>query len=222
MPLRIAVIVEGHGESNAIRVLLERLWYEYLSGDRLDVLRPFRKPQGQLLQEKGLKDAVDAAKIELDTRPVDDYRKLVLILIDSEGSPPCQLAPRLLKWAREARSDADIACVLPHPMFETWFVAAAGSLAGYNGLPANLATPVDPEGNGHGKGWMKKHLARKYIETIDQPRFVSRMDFALCRRNSPSFAKLRQALEARLPPPPSPTEPGDETPPTTAEPGNSP
>src|SRR5437764_677538 len=118
MPLRIAVIVEGHGEDNAIRGLLNRVWYEYLGGDQLDVLRAFRKPQGTLLTEKGLKTVVDAAKIELDRRPPDDFHKLVLIVIDSEGQPPCQLAPQLLNWAKEARADADVICVLPHPMFE--------------------------------------------------------------------------------------------------------
>lgn len=186
MPLRVAVIVEGHGEDNAIRGLLDRVWYEYLHGDRLDVLRPFRKPQGKLLQEPGLKAVVDAAKITLDRQPPDDCQKLVLILIDSERAPPWQLAPQLSQWAKESRSDADIACVLPHPMFETWFVAAATSLAGYNDLPADLTPPADPEANGIGKSWIKKHLPRKYIEIIDQARFVSRMDIALCRQNAPS------------------------------------
>ncbi len=200
MPLRVAVIVEGHGENNAIRGLLDRLWYEYLRGDRLDVLPPFRRPQGILLQEAGLKQAVDAAKVALDRQPPDDCQKLILILIDSEGKPPCQLAPVLLQWAQQARADADLACVLPHPMFETWFAAAAASLAGYNGLPADLATPANPEDNGLGKGWLKKHLPRKYLERIDQPRFVSRMDFAQGREHSQSFDKLCRELERRVPP----------------------
>jgi hypothetical protein len=199
MPLRVAAIVEGHGEENAIPTLLHRLWYDYLRGDRLDVLHPFRKPQGKLLQAKGLQDAVNAAKIKLDLRPRDDCRKLVLILIDSEGRPPCTLAPQLLQWATKARADADICCVLPHPMFETWFAASAESLAGHNDLPENLPAPADPEGNGLGKGWLQKQLPRKYVERIDQARFVSRMDFALCRRKSHSFDKLCRELERRLP-----------------------
>src|SRR5439155_1761088 len=111
MPLRVAVIVEGHGEDGAIRPLLERVWYEVLGGDRIDVLRPFRKPQGTLLQEAGLKAAADAARIKLDARPPDEFHKLVLILIDSEGKCPKDLGPQILQWAREARPDADIACV---------------------------------------------------------------------------------------------------------------
>ncbi len=210
MPLRVAVIVEGHGEDQSIRVLLERLWYELLGGDSLDVLRPFRHHQGTLLKEPGLKAAVDAARIKLDLRPPDDFHKLVLIFIDSEGACPRELAPRLLQWARESRADADIACVLPHPMFETWFAAAAASLAGKNDLPADLVVPVNPEEEGKGKGWIKSLLPRKYSERVDQPRFTAAMDLALCRNHSPSFDKLCRELKHRVPSaPPSPeTAPG--------------
>ena len=198
MLLRVQPIVEGHGEDGAIRILLVRIWHELLGGAGIDVLRPFRKPQGTLLQETGLQATVDAAKIRLDSRTRDGFRKLVLILIDSEGQCPAQLGPQLLQWARQARSDADIACVMPHPMFETWFAAAAASLAGAHDLPADLKPPADPEGNGLGKGWLKRNLNRKYKETVDQPRFTAQMRLDECRLNSPSFDKLCRELRQRL------------------------
>jgi Domain of unknown function (DUF4276) len=201
MPLRVQPIVEGHGEDVAIRPLLERIWYEFLNGDQIDILRPLRKPQGTLLQEAGLKAAVDAAKIKLDTRQPDNLAKLVLILIDSEGECPGKLAPQLLQWGQQVRSDADIACVMPHPMFETWFVAAASSLAGVNGLPAKLTVPNDPEQSGLGKAWLKKQLPWKYSETVDQPRFTAKMDLSLCCKHSPSFDKLCRELKQRFPSP---------------------
>jgi hypothetical protein len=209
MPLHVGVIVEGHGEYQAVRRLLERVWYEILSGDYLDVLGPYRKHQGNLLEEAGLKATVDTAKIDLGLETADGPRKLVLILVDAEDRCPKTVAPQLVQWAREARSDADVACVMPCPMFETWFVAAAASLAGVrNGLPADVTTPENPEGNGHGKGWIKKRLPRKYKETVDQPRFAAKMDLALCRRNSPSFDKLCRELALRLPPPASSEQAG--------------
>jgi hypothetical protein len=204
MPLRVGVIVEGHGEYEAIRKLLERIWHEVLGGDVIEVLRPFRQPQGNLLMEDDLKKAVDAIKIKLGPDHSNEPRKLVLILFDAEDRCPRDLAPRLLDWARESRSDADIACVLPNPMFETWFVAAAASLSGVNGLANPLAAPEDPEGNRLGKGWLKKQLPRKYSEPIDQPRFASKMDLHECRAKSPSFDKLCRELEKRLQPTPPP------------------
>lgn len=144
MPLRVGVIVEGHGEDGAIRPLLERIWYERVPNDYIEVM-PWRGKQGQLLKEDGLKKAVDAVRIKLNHKQPTDWPQLILILIDTEKECPKDLAPKLLKWAQEARSDADIACVMPHPMFETWFVACASSLAGENGLPEDLVTPENPE-----------------------------------------------------------------------------
>jgi hypothetical protein len=199
MPLRIQVIVEGQGDENAIIRLLTKIWTE-LGGDYLEPLRPFRQPQGTLRKEEGLHRAVNAAWIQLGYRATPDTRQVLLLLMDSEGDCPADLAPQLLGWAQQARADADIICVLAHLMFETWFAACASSLAGYNDLPTDLATPANPEEQSLGKGWLKKHLARKYQEPIDQPKFVSKMDIPMCRAHSPSFDKLCRELALRLPP----------------------
>ena len=198
MPLRVGLIVEGQGEYEAVRTLLGRVWYELLGGDFIEVIRPFRQPQGRLLQKEWLKKTVDAVQIKLRANLPEGTRSLVLILIDAETLCPKELAPRLLGWAREARSDADIACVLPNPMFETWFAAAAASLAGVNGLPGNLPVPADSEGKRLGKPWIRSHLARKYSETVDQPRFAAKIDLHACRENSASFDKLCRELTGRL------------------------
>jgi hypothetical protein len=199
MPLKVGLIVEGQGEYAAVRTLLERVWYELLGGDYIEVIRPFRQPQGRLLQEEWLKNTVDAVKIKLGPDLPGGMQSLVLILIDAETLCPRDLAPRLMGWAREARSDADIACVMPNPMFETWFAAAAASLAGVNGLPVDLPVPADPEGNRLGKPWIRAHLSRKYSETVDQPRFAAKIDLAVCRKHSASFDKLCRELTRRLP-----------------------
>jgi len=213
MPLRVVVIVEGHGEDGAIRTLLERIWYDLLHGDSIEV-ESWRGKQGQLLQPegKGLRPVVAAAAIKLHATERTDYRRLLLIMIDTEGREencPRTKASDLVAWARKERSDAatEIACVLPNVMFETWFAAAALSLRGKNDLPNDLPKPDDPEGEGVGKGWLKKHLPRKYKETVDQPRFVGHMSLTECRESSRSFRKLVKELEQRLLPLPAPAPP---------------
>jgi hypothetical protein len=205
MPLRVAVIVEGHGEDASIRTLLERIWYELLGGDYIEVVS-WRGKQGQLLlpEGKGLLQVVKAAAIELHATPRTDFRRLLLIMIDTEGHAencPKTRAAELVAWARSERSDAgtEIACVLPNVMFETWFAAAAESLRGKSGLPMDLAKPSDPEGEGRGKGWIKRYLPRRYKETVDQQRFVALMSLTECRDASRSFRKLVKELELRLP-----------------------
>lgn len=210
MPLRVMVVVEGHGEDKAVRTLLQRIWYDLLGGDYIEV-ETWRGKQGKLLlpDGEGLRPVVEAAAIKLHATPKTDFRRLLLIMIDTEGAAencPKTKAPELIGWARKERSDAatEIACVLPNVMFETWFAAAAESLRGKNDLPANLPKPADPEGAGVGKGWVKQHLPRKYKETVDQPRFVGHMSLTECSDSSRSFRKLVKELSLRLPAPPQP------------------
>src|SRR5438270_830055 len=66
-------------------------------------------------------------------------------------------------------------------------------------LPPDLPKQQDPEGEGLGKAWIKKHLPRKYKETVDQPRFVGHMSLTECQASSRSFRKLVKELEQRLP-----------------------
>jgi Domain of unknown function (DUF4276) len=139
-------------------------------------------------------------------------------LIDSEGQEcPKTTAADRTAWAREVRTDevTEIACVMPNPMFETWFAAAANSLRGKNDMPADLSKSDDPERDGLGKAWLKKLLPRKYKETVDQPRFVGHMSLTECKDSSRSFRKLLKELEVRLPAPPAPAD--SATPPTVEQ-----
>lgn len=191
MTCRIAPIVEGHGEVEAVRLLLDRVWIEVLGGTGLQVLKPIRQPRLRLPAADHLLKAVELALLKLEGKG-----GLVLLLLDNDPAtePPCALAPTFLNTVRERRSDADFACVLANPEYETWFVAAAESLADRESdLPP---VPEDPEGRGMKKAWVKKHLRSNYSETVDQPALTARMDLSLCRRRSPSFDKLCRELEA--------------------------
>jgi hypothetical protein len=199
MALRVVVIVEGHGEDASIRTLLEKIWYEFLGGDFVEVI-PWRHPQGRLLQEETLEPVIEAAALKLNAPGAPALHRLLLILIDSEGECPAKWAPKVLKWARKARSDTQISCVMPNPMFETWFAAAATSLDCKNDLPDDLAKPDDPEAMRLGKNWIRQHLPRKYKETIDQPRFVAHTSVEECLGSPPSFRKLCKEIGKYLPP----------------------
>lgn len=196
--LRIVPIVEGHGEYNSIRTLLQRIWSELLGGDYVEVVKPIRGSRGQLVQSSELGRAVDLAALKLRvTEPAE--RGLVLILVDADEDQPCELGPRLLEEARRRRPDVDIACVVAKVEYETWFAAAARSLGRHLDL-TGAEIPDDPEGQRAGKAWIQRHFAGgKYSETVDQPAMTSEMDLAECRRRAPSFDKLCRELEKRFP-----------------------
>jgi hypothetical protein len=144
------------------------------------------------------------AKLGQYLRRDSSGRGLLLLLLDAEKDCPAELAPRLLRTAQNARSDADIACVLAKRMLENWVVAGVSTLAGVNGLPAPLTLPDKPE-ECNGAAWLEQQLrkqkpSRSYKKTADAEVFVRSMSLEHCRTHSPSFDKLRRELAARLPP----------------------
>jgi hypothetical protein len=196
--LRVAAIVEGHGEYESIRLLLTRIWHEILGGEWIDVLQPIRQKRHKLSKESELRKAIQLATLKLANAAGTPMRSTIVILVDADKDLPCILAPELLKWAKSERSDVDVICIVANIEYETWFVAAAESLRDYWRLPTDMPVPNDPEQQRHGKAWVERHFkGAKYSETQDQPAMTAKMDIVLCRARSPSFDKLCRELALR-------------------------
>ena len=211
--LRVATIVEGHGEVVAIRILLERIWREIAGGEYIDVLRPIRRPRSKLLRpgpeggpsvinQDEVSRAVKLANLTLSNPGESVLPSLVLILLDADSDCPGELAPRLKEAGEEEGSLFDLAVVLANVEYETWFVAAAPSLTDYlllkqHDVPTEEAE-LSPESRRSGKKWIEDRFkVQKYSETVDQVKLTARMDLRMCRNGSPSFDKLCRELESR-------------------------
>lgn len=196
--LRVAPIVEGHGEVESVRILIQRVWTELLGGEFVDVLRPIRQKRQKLVKPDELKKAVGLAEAKLADQPPTDDSALVLVLIDADKDPACTLGPQLLTIAREVDDRQDVSCVLAVVEYETWFVAAAESLGAYLDLKGATAL-ADPEHDRLGKGWVASRFKGvKYSETQDQPAMTRSMNLGMCRARSPSFDKLCREFEKRI------------------------
>jgi hypothetical protein len=196
----IAPIVEGHGEVEAVRTLLTRVFLEVLESPIVPaVLQPIRVSKSKVIRDdRELLRAVDLAALKIGK----DRAGLILLLLDGDRDPACLLAPRLLTTIRESRSHLDVACVLAVAEYETWFVAAASSLSRFLHPSFESAIPADPEGTGVGKGWIERFFVEsKYSETVDQARLTAAFDLRMARERSPSFDKLCRELERRAAPP---------------------
>jgi hypothetical protein len=195
--LRVAPIVEGHGEDAAIRILLQRIWAEVLSGDYLEVIKPIRTKRTKITGKAELARVIDLAALKLGSESTS--QSLILILLDAEEDCPKDFVPQFLRIARELRADMDIACVLANPEYETWFVAAAPSLGVYLKLAEDEESPPAPEGTRNGKRWIQSRFRGvKYSPSVDQPAMTAAMDLLQCRAKCPSFDKLCRELEARM------------------------
>jgi hypothetical protein len=187
----VACIVEGHGEVPAVPILIRRLVEFVNPAVYANVQRPIRKPRGTLLREGGIEGAV-----ELAVRGLPELG-FVLIIIDSDDSCPKELAPELLARAlRTAAGRRPVGVVLAKMEFESWFIAAAESIAGHSSLPSGLCAPADPESIRDAKGWLQKAMppGRKYSPTVDQPSLASKFDLNAARR-APSFDKMCREIE---------------------------
>jgi len=193
--LRVAPIVEGHGEVEAIRILLQRVWTEIVHGDYVDVLSAIRHPKSKLIQEPGLERAVKLASAKLGQRQPKGVPSLILILVDADNDCPAELGPLLRERARSS-THIDVECVIAKTEYETWFAGAATSLEEFLEL-GDAPLPSDPETQRAGKGWIKERFrAAKYSETVDQARLTARMDLQECQSRCASFKRLCDKLDA--------------------------
>ncbi len=192
---RIATIVEGHGEVEAVPILLRRI-AELMSPETvLELPRPIRIPRNRVVRAGELERAIGLAAARAGADGC------ILLLLDADDDCPAELAPRLLERAVAARPDRDIRVVLAKTEYEAWFLAAALSIAGRHGLDGAVAPPDDPEEIRNAKGWLSTRMpaGRSYRETIHQGSFSAVFDLDLARA-APSFDKLWRDVSSLIEP----------------------
>lgn len=194
-PVLIAPIVEGHGEIAALPALLHRLAAIAEPRIVLRVNPPLRVKSGSFLN-----DAPYFQKsVSLAGAKAAQAGGTVLILLDCEDTCPGTLGPSLLRRARSVRSDVAILVVLAYREFESWFIAAARSLRGCRGLPANLEPPTNHQSIRDAKGWLGARMAEPYDPIIHQIEMARAFDLQEAASNV-SFRRFRERIEGVLRP----------------------
>lgn len=194
MPARLACIVEGHGEVEAVPVLLRRIAAQVAPELALVIDPVLRIPRSKAVKPNEVERGVTLAAHKLQGAGA------ILILLDSDEDCPATLGPALLDRAQRTRSDLPIAVVLAKHEFEAWFLASAESLRGARGLSPDLAPPPDPESIRDAKGWLSQRLPVRdsYRETLHQASFADRLDLDLARARSGSFDKCYRDVQRLL------------------------
>jgi len=185
----IAPIVEGHGEVQAVPMLLRRL-AEETPDVQLRLNPALRVKAGAFLNDAGyFEKYLELAALKAKAWP----NSCVLILLDCEDDCPAVLGPRLLEKAKACRPDVAIIVILAYREYETWFLAAARSLRGICGLPANLEPPDESETIRDAKGWLSTRMGLPYNETNHQPRLTDVFAFQEAM-SVDSFARVVRKL----------------------------
>lgn len=182
--MRIACIVEGHGDVDAVPILLRRLALQ-LGASVPDIQRPIRVKRDKFVRQISELHRT----VELAARKAGESG-CVMVLLDADDDCPAKLGPRLLSDISAVRPHMPMSLVLANREFESWFIAAAESC----GLPANHTPAVEPESIRGAKEWVGHHILNaRYVETRHQPSFSARFDLeAACRASS--FDKFRREV----------------------------
>lgn len=184
--MRFASIVEGHGEVDAVRVLVRRIAQE--GGiHHVHILTPIRVPRGHFHPgSTRLEHAVRLAAYQVAGSGA------LMVLFDADDDCPAQLGPSLQAYLTQLVPHVPSAVVLAHREFETWFLAALESLRNVRGIRPDAVTPADPESIRSAKEYLRNLVdpSRQYRETVDQAALASRMDLATARSRSASFDKF--------------------------------
>ncbi len=182
--MKIQPIVEGHGEVQALPVLLRRLRDENdLAG--FDIGTPIRKKHDQLIRKETLQEAIHLARLQEDCAAI-------LVLFEAEDDCPKKLGPQLLAWVKEAAGAIPSAVALAHREYETWFLAAMTSLRGKRGIRPNAEVLPNPEMPRDAKKKLEQQMraGKTYKETIDQAPLSALFDLKSAYGNSRSFRHL--------------------------------
>lgn len=181
---RVASIVEGDGEVQALPVLLRRI-SEWRTPDAYaEILTPIRVRRDRFLN----RDDEFHNKLQLAAAKCGEDG-WILLLLDADDDCPAQLATGILARAQASIPHRRISVVLANREYEAWFIAAARSLAGRRGLVLSPDDESAPESLRNAKGWLGARMGG-YHETLDQSAFSACMDMEQAFERSRSFRKL--------------------------------
>lgn len=184
--IRIASIVEGDGEVQALPVLLRRFSEWKPPHDAVATLPPIRVRRDRFLnkEEEFRKQLLLAA-----AKCGDDG--WILVVLDADDDCPAELGQRIYEKAQQYVPHRRLSVVVANREFEAWFIAAAHSINGLRGFSVSDDEKPAAEVPRNAKGWMQTHMAGgTYREVLDQPAFAACLDLQQAFENSRSFRKL--------------------------------
>ena len=193
--IRIMPIVEGHGEVEAVPLLIRRIASTVDPSLVPDILHPIRVPANRLKKQGELERTV-----ELAARKLGGIGGIfILVDCDWEGGCPLWDAPGLLERAQVARPDVPISLVLAYREYEAWFIAAIESIRSRLQLVGAVDPVIDPEEIRGAKEWLTSRMPPNlsYVETIHQPALTALFDMVAARRSN-SFDKCYREIVSMI------------------------
>lgn len=181
MPIRLAVLTEGHGEDEAVKRLIHGVLA--VPPQQFTVV-PVRRGGNHAFRN----EPAFVTSLELGIREAGGDPRRVLVLIDAEDKRvalPCQISADLVHWSAERICPAQV--YIAQTRYENWIAA------GTRGLRADLASCDSL----NGETLLRAHFG-VYHKIPDQTKLTTRIGADLAAARSASFRRLRTRLSKYL------------------------
>ena len=186
----IVPIVEGHGEKDAVPLLLRRILSLYEKWN-WTIARPIQVGNINKLRMK-LSSFIKYALKHKDCAGI-------LILLDLDDGCPAIEKSKLSKQINSLYIHCPVSVVFAHREYEAWFLASIETIAKNknNKFLKDLIYTKDIESKRGVKEWLTSQLPSgySYKPTVDQARFTKLIDIHLAKQRSRSFRRLCHAIE---------------------------
>ncbi|MFZ4575332.1 MAG: hypothetical protein ACOYN0_13100 [Phycisphaerales bacterium] len=173
MSYRIASIVEGHGEVQAVPLLIRTHWPTLVPCTPIRVARQKVTKPDELIRAARLAEAAICDS---------GFPGGVLLLLDADKDCAATLASQLRGLLSAALPNRLCHCVLAVREFESWLVAGHPDAA------------MEPDEERATKAWLRARNRDRYQPTVDQPRFTASMDLQRAVSGSRSFRKFFEVM----------------------------
>lgn len=177
MTVRIASVVEGHGEVQALPVLLRRIADERGVFDR-DIRTPHRIGRPHMTGQK----VASAVRIQ---RAVVGDDGIVIVLYDSDDDDPATAVATTREHLAESSCEALVLVAVRE--YEAWLLAGIESLRGTASIAEDASFLGDPESPRNPAGKLEEQMTESYKKTLHQARFTGRLDLEKASERSPSL-----------------------------------
>lgn len=174
-------VVEGHGETTALPVLMRCIASEFIGLD-VQCRRSHRLPRGQIVESQKA-----AAAVRVQSAGVAD-KGGVVVLVDADDDCAVTLLTGIR--AHLDRDQARTAVVVAVREDECWLLAALPSLAGRSIIRPDATFVGDPELVGAAKERLGAQCLVPNSPTLHQATLTSQADLHLMHDRYRSFRKL--------------------------------
>ncbi|MET3601974.1 DUF4276 family protein [Martelella mangrovi] len=189
-------IVEGHGEVEAVPLLLRKILHERLNLFDIKIAQPYRMPRSKI--SKFGPDLLKAIKLGHLKLSAEDTNGMILILADADDDCPSDMHEKFTQFLGLNEFGHLVSFVLANREYEAWLIACGESMRGHQSVRPDAPSHPNPESIRGAKEYFEKEILLEntsYSETVDQVKFSAQIHLEIVYEKCRSFRKLVSELE---------------------------